>query len=120
MDCYIVNLSHTQRDDRYITIWRPDDKGYCWALSRAGKYTSDHVMQHLGYYNSGCSNVAVPCEILDAVAVAPIPGHHDNDAGPCIENNRANWKLILANVIAKPEYPSQPEFKGAPRVREAA
>lgn len=115
MDYYIVNLSHTQRDDRYITIWRPDDKGYCWALSRAGKYPGEHVMNHLGYYNSGCGNVAVPCEVLDAVAVPPIPGHHDNDAGPCVENNRKNWKLILANVIAPPVWPSKPEFKGAPR-----
>ncbi|MCB1905943.1 MAG: hypothetical protein KDH15_01120 [Rhodocyclaceae bacterium] len=120
MDCYIVNLSHTQRRDLYITIWRPDDRGYCWALSRAGKYPRDHVMTRLGYYNSGCSNVAVPCGVLDAVAVAPIPGHHDNDAGPCVENTRANWKLILASVIAQPAYPSLPEFKGARRVRAAA
>lgn len=120
MDCYIVNLSHTLREHLYITIWRPDNKGYCWALSRAGKYQRDHVMQHLSYYNSGESNVAVPCDVLDKAAVPPIPGHHDNDAGPCIENTRANWKLIMASVIASPAYPSQPEFKGAPRAREAA
>ena len=98
----------------------PEDKGYCWALSRAGRYERDDVMQHLGYYNSGCSNVAVPCAVLDGVAVALIPGHHDNDAGPCVENNRQNWALILANVIAPTEYESRPEFKGAPRARKAA
>lgn len=119
MDCYIVNLSHTERDDCYITVWRPDDRGYCWALSRAGKYSRDHVMGRLGYYNDGCSNVAVPCDVLDAVAVAPIPGHHDNDAGPCVENNRENWALILASVIAQPEYPSQPEFKSARKAKSS-
>ena len=113
-DCYVVSVHHTMREDRYITIWRPDDKDYCWALSRAGKYPCDHVMSHLGYYNSGCSNVAVPCSVLDAVAVPPIPGHHDNDAGPCVENNRANWKRILASVVAPPQYSPEPQYKGAP------
>ena len=117
---YVISLKHTLRNDRYITIWRPDDKGYCWALSRAGKYQRENVMAHLGYYNSGCSNVAVPCEVLDAVAVPPIPGHHDNDAGPCIENTRANWALILENLIAEPQYKPQPEFKGARKQKEYA
>lgn len=112
-ECYIVNISHTRRDHLYITIWRPDDKGYCWALSRAGKYAKERVMQRLGYYNSGCANVAVPCHVLDGIAVPPIPGHHDNDAGPCVENNRANWKLIIANVVAPTEFKPEPEFKGA-------
>jgi hypothetical protein len=119
-DFYIVNLSHTARNDRYITIWRPNDRGYCWALSRAGKYQYEHVMSHLGYYNSGCTNVAVPCGVLDEVAVAPIPGHHDNDAGPCVENTRANWKIILKSVIAPPKSPSSPEFKGARKQKGAA
>ena len=119
-DCYIVNLSHTTRRDRYITIWRPDDRGYCWALSRAGKYAHDHVMRHLGYYNGGWANVAVPCSVLDAMAVPPIPGHHDNDAGPCVENTRANWKTILAAVVAKPHGNPRPQFKGAPREKEHA
>lgn len=120
MDYYVISVHHTMRDHLYITIWRPDDCGYCWALSRAGKYPRDRVMQHLGYYNSGCSNVAVPCEVLDAVAVPPLKGHHDNDAGPVVENNRANWKLIQANVIAPTQYPSRPEFKGARRIKEEA
>lgn len=120
MDYYVVSIKHTMRDHLYITIWRPDDRGYCWALSRAGRYDSENIMRHLDYYNSGCSNVAVPCEVLDAVAVAPRPGHHDNDAGPCVENNRANWKLILDNVVSPTQYPSHPEFKGSRRPKEPA
>ena len=33
---YVVSVKHTVRDNLYITIWRPDDKGYCWALCNAG------------------------------------------------------------------------------------
>lgn len=117
---YIVSVHHTLRDDLYVTIWRPDDRGYCWALSRAGKYDRSNVMAHLGYYNSGCSNVAVPCAVLDDIAIPPKPGHHDNDAGPVVPNTRASWKLILANLIAPPRFKPKPEFKGARRAKEIA
>lgn len=112
---YVVSLKHTRRNDLYITIWGPNDKGYRWALSRAGKYDRERVMAHQGYYNTGCSDVAVPCEILDRVGIPAKPGHHDNDTGPCVENTRANWKLIMANVIAPPKHPMNPLFKGARR-----
>lgn len=110
---YVISLKHTLRNDRYITIWAPDDNGYRWALSRAGKYERDRVMRLLGYYNSGHSDIAVPCHILDEIAVPPIPGHHDNDTGPCVENNRTNWQLILKNIIAPPAYKPAPLYKGA-------
>lgn len=119
MDCYVVNLSHTQRDDLYITVWRPDDRGYCWALSTAGRYPLETVKEHLGYYNSGHANVAVPCDVLDQIAVAPRPGHHDNDTGPVVANTRANWKLILANTVATPANTPEPVYKGV-RFRQAA
>lgn len=119
-DCYVISLKHTHREELYITVWRPNDKGYCWALSRAGKYDRENVLAHLDYYNSGCSNVAVPCEILDGIAIPPKPGHHDNDTGPVVPNTRASWKLILANLIAEPKYKSNPQFKGAPKQKEWA
>lgn len=119
-DYYIVSVKHTLRNNKYITIWRPDDRGYCWALCNAGKYPHDLVMNRLSYYNTGHSDVAVPCAVLDAIAVPPIKGHHDFDAGPCIENKRNNWRLILSNVIADPMNEPHPQFRGAPRLRDAA
>lgn len=121
MDCYIVNLSHTQRSHRYLTIWRPDNRGYCWPLNWAGRYPLETVKEHLGYYNDGLNNVAVPCEVLERIAVAPTPGHIDNDAGPVVANTRANWRLILANVVHAPVCAPEPQFKGARlRARERA
>ena len=118
--CYIVSLKHTLRDNQYITVWRPNNCGYCWALSWAGRYGRDNVMQRLGYYNSGCGAIAVPCATLDALGVAPVSGLIDGNAGPVVPNTRASWRAIMAAVIAPPEYPSHPQFKGAPRIKVAA
>lgn len=115
MDCYVVSLKHTQRRHAYITVWRPDDCGYAFPLSWAGRYPIERIMAHLGYYNSGCSAVAVPCSVLDAVAVDPAPGMIDGNAGPVVLNTRANWKKILAAVVSPPAYESKPQFKGALR-----
>ncbi|AKJ28811.1 phage protein [Caldimonas brevitalea] len=112
---YVVSVNHTHRRHKYITFWRPDDRGYCWALSNAGKYAEANIRAHLGYYNSGCSSIAVRCQIVDPLGVAPIPGHHDFDAGPVVENTRANWKVLLANMVTQPQYKPHPLFKGARR-----
>ena len=120
MDCYVISVHHTLRSHRYVTIWRPDDKGYCWALSRAGKYPMEKVLENPNYYNSGCANVAVPCSALDEIAVPPIPGHHDNDAGPCVQNTRENWGKIIAAVVAKPAHVIRPEFPGARKQKGGA
>ena len=47
---YIVSTRHTRRDAPYITFWGPNDAGYRWALSWAGKYSREQVEAHLGYY----------------------------------------------------------------------
>ena len=112
---YVISVMHTLRKHLYMTIWRPDNKGYCWALSNAGKYDRKQVMGELGYYNSGCSNVAVPCAVLDRIAVVSKPGHLDNNTGPVVPNNRAVWQLVLKNLIAPVPYQPKPEYNGARR-----
>ncbi|WP_155293506.1 hypothetical protein [Comamonas testosteroni] len=100
MDCYIVSTKHTRSDSKFITVWRPDNSGYAWPLPWAGKYNLDEVMADPGYYNSRRSTIAVPAEVLDAVAVKPEAGWIDGDVGPVVLNNADNWALILANQIA--------------------
>jgi hypothetical protein len=105
---YIVSLKHSHKRHRYITFWRPDDKGYCWALEWAGRYERDNVMAHLGYYNDGCGNIAVPCDVVDVLTVAPTPGDIDGDAGPVVLNTPANWRKLMAAVIQPPAYKMKP------------
>jgi len=117
---YIVSSKHTRRDHRYVTLWRPDDRGYTFRASSAGRYSEDRVRAHLGYYNSGCS-IAVPCEVIDSRTVMTTPrDQFDGPDGPAFLNTAANWKLLLANVIEPPSYPPTPQYKGAPRQKEFA
>jgi hypothetical protein len=117
---YIVSLKWTRRDSAYITVWRPHDNGYAWPLSWAGKYTNAQVAATPDYYHNGSSTVAVPCEVLDAIAVPPQPGTVDNDAGPVVMNTKENWSTILAGMDRRPLKKPQPQYKGAPRQEESA
>lgn len=115
MDFYIVNLSHQRRDQAYIAVWRPECKGYAWPLAWGGKYPETEVRRHLDYYNGG-DNVAVPCAILDEMALEkPLPGWIDGDAGPVVRNTKETWQKILANLIEPPKFVPLPEYPGAPR-----
>lgn len=119
-DFYIVSLKHTQRQHMYITFWRPDDAGYSYPLSWSGKYPEERVRSDLGYYNSGHSTIAVPCSVVDQLGESPEPGQIDNDAGPVVRNTAEHWNVLLANVIHAPLRPTQPQYKGAPKYKEAA
>lgn len=108
-DFYVISLKHTPKRDRYVTFWRPDDKGYCWKLSRAGKYGRDHVMAHLAYYNSGCSNIAVPCDVVDKMTVMTTAADMiDGPDGPAVLNTPANVRKLMASVIHPPAYKMRP------------
>lgn len=109
---YIVNLSHLQREHRYVTFWRDNDSGYAWPLSWAGRYSEEQVRKHLDYYNSG-ANIAVPCAVVDAMAVEPMKGDIDNNAGPVVLSNRSNWAVLQKHQIATPAHPMVPVYAGA-------
>lgn len=113
-DYYVISEKHTRRDNRYITLWGPDDKGYRFRASSAGRYAEAQVREHLGYYNGGC-NLAVPCDVLDPLMVMTTPADQfDGPDGPALLNTRENWKVILANLVAEPQYKPHPLYKGAP------
>lgn len=125
---YVVNLSHHNRQSPYITFWRPDDKGYAWPLSWAGRYPREAIVASLDYYHNGHSNIAVACAAADALAVAPSPGTVDGNKGPVVLNTQANWRALLAAMIEPPAanpwplWPgrrSEPKPKKAPHPREA-
>jgi hypothetical protein len=111
-DYYIVNISHSHREARYVSFWRPECKGYAYPLSWAGKYGEAEVRADLGYYNSG-ENIAVPCEVVDALTCAPRPGDIDGDAGPVVLSTEEHWKVLTAHAIAKPKYKLRPFFFGS-------
>ena len=114
----VLSLKHTHRRHKAITLWKADDSGYCWKLASAGIYDEARVLEHLGYYNSGCSNIAVPYELVKRLAVDT--EYDTKEFGICLPNNAKTWKQLLASVIRKPDYPSRPEYRGVRYSKEAA
>jgi hypothetical protein len=117
-DFYVISLKHTRREDRYITLWKPNDRGYCFRTPNAGRYPEETIRAHLGYYNTGTS-IAVPCDIIDAITVMTTPADClDGPDGPAVLNTRAKWQILLANVIQPALYPPKPQYRGAPKQTE--
>ena len=111
---YVVSVHHTHRDDPYILLWRPECKGYCFRTEEAGKYAESEIAAHLGYYHSGCSNIAVKCEVLDVLVVPSSPGYLDT-AGQVVPNNKASWADILQAQTWPMAHRARPLYKGARR-----
>ncbi|HDR9174350.1 TPA: hypothetical protein QDB23_001562 [Burkholderia vietnamiensis] len=113
-DYYIVSVHHTLREHRYVTLWCADDGGYAFRTTRAGKYPDTVVREKLNFYNCGCANIAVPVDVIDHLATMTTPADMlDGPDGPALRNTRANWKALIANVVARPTYPIEPQFPGA-------
>lgn len=116
---FVISVGHTQRCNPYITLWAADNSGYRGRVETAGRYTESQIRKQLDYYNCGCDNVAVPCDVAEPLSFPVQPGFFDDDNGRWLRNNRATWKALLANVIEKPRHPARPEYRGAPRYSEA-
>lgn len=113
----VISLKHTFRRHKAITLWRPDDRGYCWKLESAGRYDEARVLEHLGYYNSGCSNIAVPLELVERLACEA--EYDTKEFGTCLPNNAKTWKQLLAAVVRPTDYESRPEYRGAKYIKAA-
>jgi hypothetical protein len=86
---FIVSLKHTGKKDKYITLWRPDNKGYCWPLELAGKYN--------GYqqgYHDGDVNVPVPASEIPLKLIVK-----DDRGRDCIANNKASVEFIKLYIV---------------------
>lgn len=95
---YIADMRRDFRGNPYVTFWRPDNAGYAYPLSWAGKYTERAVVEGGSYYTTrkGRSLVrfAVPVSAVDRIATDPGPGTIDGDAGPVIINSEKNRRVL--------------------------
>lgn len=117
---FVLSVGHTQRSNPYIMLWAENNSGYRGRIETAGRYPESLIKSKLAYYNCGCNNVAVPCDVLEPLAFPVKPGFFDDDNGRWLRNNAETWRLALANVIAEPKYKPEPEYRGAPRKKEAS
>lgn len=87
------------REHGYISFWRPDDKGYAWPLSWAGRYGEEAVRDSEQYYSDGVATLAVPCDLVEAIAMAPRPGDIDGNVGPVVLNIPENWAYLRQHAL---------------------
>lgn len=86
----IVSFKHTGKKDKYITLWRPSNAGYCWPLEIAGTYNGYEDQ----YHNSGeTENIPVPKSEIPVELLVD-----DNQGRACIKNCRASIKFIKSFI----------------------
>ncbi len=99
---YIIDMSR-DLGRAYITLWRPDDAGYCWPLTWAGLYSKETVEEDSRYYfereGRKIARFPVRADLVAKIAVAPIPGTIDGDAGPVIMNTTKNRRYLVRNRL---------------------
>lgn len=83
---YVVSLKHTHKKDKYITLWRPDNAGYCWSLKSAGIYRGYED----GYHKSEGN---IPIKVADVP-----PGFlvFDSENRVCIKLSKDSKKFFLS------------------------
>ena len=99
---FVVSVVHTHRSHKYITFWRPEDKGYAWPLPWSGRYSEEYLLSKLQFYNDGWHSIAVPVDVVERLGVTPAKGQIDGDIGPVVLNTRENWKLLEEAAIRPP------------------
>ena len=111
--CYIVDVRLEWAGNPYITVWRPDNAGYAYPLSWAGKYDRATIDQQPGYYHvlrygfkRALDRFPVPCSVVHQFAAEPRKGFVDGDVGPVVPNTPAiRSALRKARYVPNQEQP---------------
>lgn len=100
---YICDLRSVWLYKPYVSFWRPDDAGYCYPLSWAGKYRMERIASQRYYYwernTKSWLRFPIPCEAVDQIAVAPKPKTIDGDAGPVVWMNKNTRATLRASML---------------------
>jgi hypothetical protein len=124
---YIVDLRPEWRKSKsypYITVWRPNDCGYAYALSWAGIYSKARVDSKPHYYANAkgtrrLMNFPVPRDVVESLSIPePRSGLIDGNAGPVLPNTpsvryalwRAAYRPKLAAIAKGDAITDRPEW----------
>lgn len=86
---YIISLKHTRKTDKWITLWRPNNAGYCYAQSDAGIYPD----YERGYHDAEGDSLPIKTHILDGLFVNSELLSHDV-VKKCILNCKQVWDML--------------------------
>ena len=83
---YIISLTHTMRHDKYITLWRANNAGYCYSKSLAGEYETPEKDYH-------DSDTNMPIKVEDADKLFQ-EVTYDGKPAIMIPNDRFFWDRL--------------------------
>ncbi|WP_146802594.1 hypothetical protein [Acetobacter syzygii] len=95
---YVFDFREEWSRKPYVTLWRPNNAGYCYSIPWAGEYTEQQVIEKDHYYTrrryqkktadyTGIwERVAVRIDLVKPFFITPAPGIIDGDVGPVIAN----------------------------------
>lgn len=83
---YLISLKHTKKQEKFMTLWRPNDSGYCFAKSMAGIYQT----LEQGYHDSE-NTLPIKEENADGLFVDT---DYDGTPQKMIPNNKSSWEAI--------------------------
>ncbi len=86
---YIISLKHTHKIDKFITLWRPRNAGYCYSQDNAGIY--EKIQE--GYHNQEFDSMPVLVEELDQLFVKSIIDSNGTFK-KCVPNCAAVWEVL--------------------------
>jgi len=84
---YILSLVHTGKNDRFLTLWGPNNRGYSTTKEWAGTYETPKP----GYHDNA-DNMPIPASTLDPLFI-PLPYDHERTMH-MIPNCRAIWQHL--------------------------
>ena len=122
---YIVDLRKEWATRPCVTVWRPNNCGYAYPLSWAGRYDEATVVEGGPYYSRQegrrWERFAVPCDVVDKLAIATPPRIVDGDAGPVVMNTGVNRTILrCARFRPPPEALIRQTYPANPKPAEAA
>ena len=83
---YIISLAHTKRHDKYLTLWRPDNKGYCFSKDMAGIYVKPTEGYHISEGNMPI-DIAEAEQLFESFKI-------DDFEYQRISNNKSTWSFL--------------------------
>lgn len=87
---YIISLKHTHKENIWITLWRPNNAGYCYSKQDAGVYQEIED----GYHNGEGDSLPVDKAILDEFFIPVDVIGNSCSFGRCIPNCKPVWEAF--------------------------
>jgi hypothetical protein len=90
---YIISLTHTMKGEKYLTLWRANNQGYCYSKENAGLYETPKE----GYHDSE-DNMPVTTEQAEKL-FQKLP--YDHVLKDMIPNKKATWDILNVRMGRK-------------------